>query len=154
MKIKGWEKLNGITYKGYCILNPMHNAIYTQYIADVMDLTTKSKMFLRLDMEAGFDNNSFMLKLEDTKNKVIVNRILNLAMLQSISNFRMMFEMCIEDYITEVEKTWTGDTAIVPADTTIAPPSKSSSLMPTFDDFARMWRQTPIGEMTQALTNK
>lgn len=155
MKITGWEKLNGITYKGYCITNPIHNAIYTQYIADIMDISTKAKMVLRLDMEAGFDNKTCMLKLEDTKNKVFVNRVLKLEMLESISNFRMMYEMCIEDYINEVEMTWTnqyGTSNIVEAQTAQLP--KSSSVLPSFDDFVKIWRTTPVGQLTQTLINK
>ena len=144
MKIKGWEKLNGITYKGYCILNPIHNAIDTQYIADVMFLETKEKLLLRLNTEDGYaDINSFLLTLEDKKNKVIVNRVLNLAMLQSISNFRMMFEMCIEDFIKEVENP-----------STLQSMPKSSSVLPTFDDFVKMWRTTPVGQFTQTLIEK
>ena len=144
MKIKGWEKLNGITYKGYCILNPIHNAIDTQYIADVMFLETKEKLLLRLNTEDGYaDINSFLLTLEDKKNKVIVNRVLNLAMLQSISNFRMMFEMCIEDFIKEVENP-----------STLQSMPKSSSVLPTFDDFVKMWRTTPVGQLTQTLIEK
>lgn len=144
MKIKGWEKLNGITYKGYCILNPIHNAIDTQYIADVMFLETKEKLLLRLNTEDGYaDINSFLLTLEDKKNKVIVNRVLNLAMLQSISNFRMMFEMCIEDFIKEIENP-----------STLQSMPKSSSVLPTFDDFVKMWRITPVGQFTQTLIEK
>ena len=156
MRIKGWEKLNGITYKGYCILNPIHNAIKTQYIADIMFLETKEKLSLRLDTEAGFDNNSFLLTLEDIKNKVIVNRVLNLAMLQSISNFRMMFEMCIEDYLKEVEATWTkqyGTSNVAQAQTTQLPKSSSFS-MPTFDEFARLWNKPNHQQLTQTLISK
>lgn len=155
MKIKGWEKLNGITYKGYCILNPIHNAVNTQYIADIMFLETKEKLSLTLDTEAGIDSKSFMLKLDDRKNKVIVNRILNLEMLKSISTFRMVFEMCIEDYIQEVEATWTkqyGTSNVAQAQT--AQLSKSSSMLPTFDDFVKMWRTTPVGQLTQTLIKK
>lgn len=144
MKIKGWEKLNGITYKGYCILNPIHNAIDTQYIADVMFLETKEKLLLRLNTEDGYaDINSFLLTLEDKKNKVIVNRVLNLVMLQSISNFRMIFEMCIEDFIKEIENL-----------STLQSMPKSSSVLPTFDDFVKMWRTTPVGQFTQTLIEK
>ena len=156
MKIKGWEKLNGITYKGYCILNPIHNAIKTQYIADIMFLETKEKLLLRLDTEAGFDTNSFLLTLDDTKNKVIVNRVLNLAMLQSISNFRMMFEMCIEDYLKEVEATWTkqyGTSNVAQAQTAQLPKSSSFS-MPTFDEFARLWNKPNHQQSTQTLISK
>jgi hypothetical protein len=142
MKISGWEKLSGITYKGYSIINPMVNPESTQYFADILDISTNYKIDLQLDTEAGF-GDSYLLKLSDIRNKVYVQRMIKFDMLKSISNFRMMFEMCIEDYILEFENL-----------KTIEPIAKSSSLIPTFDDFAKMWRQTPIGEMTQALVNK
>lgn len=142
MKINGWEKLSGITYKGYSITNPMVNPESTQYFADILDISTNYKIDLQLDTEAGF-GDSYVLKLSDIRNKVYVQRRIKFDMLKSISNFRMMFEMCIEDYILEFENL-----------KTIEPIAKSSSLIPTFDDFAKMWRQTPIGEMTQALVNK
>lgn len=149
MKIKGWEKLNGITYKGYSILNPIFNSFGTKYYCDILDIANRHKMFLTLDTEAGIDNHSFMLKLEDKKNRIIVNRILNLEMLKSISNFRMVFEMCIEDYIKEMESQWS------PFDSgTPQPMPKSSSILPTFDDFVKMWRTTPAGQLTQTLIEK
>lgn len=142
MKINGWEKLRGITYKGYSIINPMVNPESTQYFADILDISTNYKIDLQLDTEAGF-GDSYVLKLSDIRNKVYVQRMIKFDMLKSISNFRMMFERCIEDYVLEFENL-----------KTIEPVAKSSSLMPTFDDFAKMWRQTPIGEMNQALINK
>jgi hypothetical protein len=142
MKISGWEKLSGITYKGYSIINPMVNPESTQYFADILDISTNYKIDLQLDTEAGF-GDSYVLKLSDIRNKVYVQRMIKFDMLKSISNFRMMFEFCIEDYILEFDNL-----------KTIEPIAKSSSLIPTFDDFAKMWKQTPIGEMTQALTNK
>jgi hypothetical protein len=33
MKIKGWEKISGFTYKGYCIVNPIHDANEEGYFA-------------------------------------------------------------------------------------------------------------------------
>lgn len=142
MKINGWEKLRGITYKGYSIINPMVNPKSTQYFADILDISTNYKIDLQLDTEAGF-GDSYVLKLSDIRNKVYVQRMIKFDMLKSISNFRMMFERCIEDYILEFENL-----------KTVEPIAKSSSLMPTFDDFAKMWKQTPIGEMTQTLINK
>ena len=36
MKIKGWEKISGYTYKGYTIVNPIHNAYETKYEATIL----------------------------------------------------------------------------------------------------------------------
>ncbi len=38
MKIKGWEKISGYTYKGYTIVNPIHNADETMYEATILNL--------------------------------------------------------------------------------------------------------------------
>ncbi len=43
MKIKGWEKISGYTYKGYTIVNPMHNAHETKYEATVLNLNLPQK---------------------------------------------------------------------------------------------------------------
>lgn len=155
MRIKGWDKLNGITYRGYSILNPIYNALQTQYVADIIFLETKERMTLHLDTTAGFQNESYILKLQDSKNRINVQRILTFEMLKTISNFRMVFEMCIEDYLKEVEATWTnqyGTSNVAQAQTAQLP--KSSSLMPSFDDFVKMWRTTPVGQFTQTLIEK
>lgn len=154
MKISGWEKLSGITYKGYSIINPMVNPESTQYFADILDISTNYKIDLQLDTKAGF-GDSYVLKLSDIKNKVYVQRMIQFDMLKSISNFRMIFEFCIEDYIKEVEATWTnqyGTSNAAQAQTTQLP--KSSSVLPSFDDFVNIWRTTPVGQLTQTLINK
>ena len=43
MKIKGWDKISGYTYKGWCIVNPIHNADETKYMADVLNLNLPQK---------------------------------------------------------------------------------------------------------------
>lgn len=157
MKITGWEKLNGISYKGYCIVNPIHNQIGTQYIADIMDIANQKRtnMQLRLDTESGFEKKEYTLTIKDKLHNVVIKHILNIEMLKRISNFRMVFELCIEEYIKEVEKTWTsqyGTSNIVQAQTAQLP--KSSSVLPSFDDFVNIRRGTPARQLTQTLINK
>ena len=43
MKIKNWDKLSGVTYKGYCIVNPIHNATGNMYYADVLNFNLPHK---------------------------------------------------------------------------------------------------------------
>jgi hypothetical protein len=43
MKIKGWEKISGYTYKGYTIVNPIHNADETSYQATILNLNLPQK---------------------------------------------------------------------------------------------------------------
>ena len=169
MKITGWEKLHGITYKGYSIINPIHNVIHTQYIADVLDIQLHRKMELKLDTDAGFQNDPYVLTIRDRLNNVVVKRMVDLEMLKRISSFRMIYEYCIDDYIREVEKTWTGSATI-----TSTPISHSivsnvtkringginqfdvdygTMSLPTFDDFAKMRGSTSARQFTQTLIN-
>ena len=43
MKIKNFDKISGYTYKGYSIVNPIHNAEETKYLATILDLNTPNK---------------------------------------------------------------------------------------------------------------
>jgi hypothetical protein len=180
MRIKGWEKINGITYKGYCMINPMHNADETIYFADIMDITTNRTIVMELEMQQPYnvisggnpflDKEHFMLHIRDMNNRIRITRIVELINIRSLSSFRQIFELCIEDYIKEVEKSWIGTA------TNVATPISHSivsnvtkringginqfdvdygtSSLPTFDDFAKMWRSTPAGKFTQTLINK
>ena len=99
MKIKGWEKISGFTYKGYCIVNPIHNADETKYMADILDLNQQVSpkwelVVMTPDNEDDWfeisiwDDNKFLMKDEMTKN-----------MMSKISNFRQTFEGLIDEMI-------------------------------------------------------
>ena len=143
MKISGWEKLHGITYKGYSILNPIHNAINTQYIADVMDLTTKNKLYMLLDLDSTYNDfgsiKYYALILEDKLSKIKVQRMINYDMLQSMSGFRQIYELCIEDYLTESESKQNGILNVV---ANSGATHSWSQNMPTFDEFRKNWKIT------------
>jgi len=157
MKITGWEKLNGITYKGYSILNPIHNAMDTRYVADVMDLATKQRLSLDLETRDGIramgNKTLYTIQLKDIKNKITIQRVLDFEMLKSISTFRQIYEMCIEDYLKEVEKTWTNQTGIINVVDNNGTTESWQSRLPTFDDFAKMWKNTPLGQATNKIFN-
>ncbi len=114
MRIKGWEKINGITYKGYCMVNPIHNADETTYFADIMDLNNKRTIVMELEMQQPYsvisggnpflDREHFMLHIRDIHNRIRIQRIIELINIQSLSAFRQIFEMCIEDYLKELHK--------------------------------------------------
>ena len=104
MKIKGWEKISGYTYKGYCIVNPIHNANETKYMADVLDLNQQHKpkwelVVMTPEYEGKalkdewfeillWDDNKFCTKDEMTKDMMV-----------TISNFRQTFEGLVDDMI-------------------------------------------------------
>ena len=172
MKITGWEKLKGITYKGYSITNPMVNAEHTQYFADVLDISKSYIMQLRLDTDAGFRDESHVLTIHDRLNNVVVKRIVDFEMLKRISSFRMVYEYCIEDYIKEIDN----GVSLVHATNVATPISHSvvsnvtrrvngginqfdtnygTSSLPNFDDFQkRWWGSKPVSKFTQTLINK
>jgi len=108
MKIKGWEKLSGITYKGLCIINPIHNTNETNYIIDIINLNKPYKPKWRLDVST--DNHilnpnstDFSISVEGEfkiKYKVIVSR----AMMLKISDFRRVFEDLVDEMLIKEEK--------------------------------------------------
>lgn len=169
MKITGWEKIKGITYKGYSITNPMVNAKHTQYFADVLDISKSYIMKMRLDTDAGFRDESHVLTIHDTLNNIVVKRIVDFEMLKRISSFRMVYEYCIEDYIQEVDNGVSLTNVATPISHSIVSNvtkringginqfdvDYGTSSLPTFDDFQKSWwRYKPVSKFTQTLINK
>jgi hypothetical protein len=108
MKIKGWEKLSGITYKGYCIVNPIHNAHETKYEATILNLNLPYKPKWELSVltpqhkfivgENTADGIFFISMWDD--NKFSASRKMNKQMMKSISNFRQTFEEMIDEMLS------------------------------------------------------
>jgi len=107
MKIKGWEKLSGITYKGYCIVNPIHNAHETKYEATILDLNLPYKPKWELSVltpqhkfivgENTADGIFFISMWDD--NKFSTSRKMNKQMMKSMSNFRQTFEEMVDELL-------------------------------------------------------
>jgi hypothetical protein len=104
MKIKGWEKISGYTYKGYSIVNPIHNADETRYEATILDLnlphkpkwelvvlTPKHKFLVGSSPEVG----TFFITMRDDENRSTVSQI-DKQRMASISIFRNHFEEMID----------------------------------------------------------
>ena len=99
MKIKGWEKISGYTYKGYTIVNPIHNAVETKYEATVLNLNLPQKPKWELVVLTP----AFKFKGDDTfsimiwdENKLHTNTTMTKQMMKSISHFRQTFEQLID----------------------------------------------------------
>lgn len=105
MKIKGWEKISGYTYKGYTIVNPMHNADETSYNATILNLNLPQKPKWELSVLTpkfkfkGIDDDTFSIMLWD-ENKQHVIQKMTTKMMQSISNFRQTFEEMIDEMLS------------------------------------------------------
>lgn len=99
MKIKGWEKLSGFTYKGYTIVNPIHNAQETSYNATVLNLNLPQKPKWELSVLTPAhkfkQDNGFSIILRDDENRSTINTIDKVCM-ASISIFRQTFEEMVD----------------------------------------------------------
>ena len=106
MKIKGWEKISGYTYKGYSIVNPIHNAEETNYQATILNFTLPHKPKWELSVltpghkfRTGLWNtDTFFIILRDD-NKFNVNHEMTKQMMKSISNFRQTFEEMVDEIL-------------------------------------------------------
>jgi len=100
MKIKGWEKISGYTYKGYSIVNPIHNADETSYEATILNLNLPHKPKWELTVLTpehkfkGYDD-TFSIIVRDDENRSTINSVDKVRM-ASISIFRNTFEEMID----------------------------------------------------------
>ena len=99
MKIKNWDKTSGFTYKGYTIVNPIHNAPGNMYYADVLNLNLpqKPKWHLELLID-GNGYNKHLLKLLDGNGLNIKHKI-ELVDIRTIALFRCRYEEIIDEML-------------------------------------------------------
>ena len=113
MKIKGWEKISGYTYKGYTIVNPIHNADETSYEATILNLNLPQKpkweLLVLTPAHKFKSDNDFSIILRDDENRSTINTIDKVCM-ASISIFRQTFEEMV-DKILVMQLTSAGVTA-------------------------------------------
>ena len=102
MKIKGWDKISGYTYKGFCIVNPIHNADETKYMADVINLNLPQKP--KWELSVLMPNYKF--KQDDTikiilwdEMKIRVTKSGSKNIISSIINFRNIVEDMIDELL-------------------------------------------------------
>jgi hypothetical protein len=99
MKIKGWEKISGFTYKGYTIVNPIHNADETSYEATILNLNLPQKPKWELSVltpkHKFKQDNDFSIILRDDENRSTINT-LHKERMQSIVYFRCTVEEMID----------------------------------------------------------
>lgn len=99
MKIKGWEKISGYTYKGYTIVNPIHNADETMYEATILNLNLPYKPKWELNVltpkHKWKNDDAFSIIVRDDENRSCINTI-DKQRMASISIFRNIFEEMID----------------------------------------------------------
>jgi len=103
MKIKGWEKISGYTYKGYSIVNPIHNADETRYEATILNLNLPQKPKWELTVltpahKFKHDTN-FSIIVRDDENRSTINSV-DKKRMASISIFRNTFEEMIDKLLS------------------------------------------------------
>lgn len=100
MKIRGWEKLSGITYRGYCIVNPIHNAYETEYLADVLNLNLPHKPKWELSLHMDNPNqHEHIIWLGNPQNKLHTQMQIQTDGIRTISGFRQNWELLVERLI-------------------------------------------------------
>jgi hypothetical protein len=104
IKIKGWEKISGFTYKGFSIVNPIHNSYETKYMADVLDLNQSHKPKWELNVlgpghkwKAVTDTNFHILLWDE--DKFSARREVSKDMISSVSSFRQIFEVLVDEVL-------------------------------------------------------
>jgi hypothetical protein len=100
MKIKGWEKISGFTYKGYTCVNPIHNAQQTIYYADVLNLNLpqKPKWHLELHIDGDRNKSHSLILLGD--GGINVNQPIELVDIRTIALFRIRYEEIIDEMLS------------------------------------------------------
>lgn len=114
MKIKGWEKISGFTYKGYCIVNPIHDANEEVYYATVLNLNQvyRPKWDMVLSAYAVKGVVKFSI-LDNVTQHLLAKAHLTKTNIETLQQFREQYEMLVDDILEEAQsytKTNTGTT--------------------------------------------
>ena len=100
MKIKNWDKISGYTYKGYTIINPIHNATGNMYYADVLNLNLpqKPKWHLELVIDGnGYHSHTLTLLDGDGLN---IKHLIELVDIRTSALFRKRYEEMIDEMLS------------------------------------------------------
>ena len=102
MKIKGWEKINGYTYKGYTIVNPIHNVGETKYEATILDLNLPQKPKWELSVlmpDFKFKQDCDITIILWDENKYRATKSVSKNMVSTLAGFRILFEDLVDEVL-------------------------------------------------------
>jgi hypothetical protein len=104
MKIKGWEKISGFTYKGYCIVNPIHDANEEGYFATVLNLNQvyRPKWDITLSAYAVKGVVTFSI-LDNVTQHLLAKVHLTKTNIGTLQQFREQYEMLVDDILEEAQ---------------------------------------------------
>ena len=104
MKIKGWEKISGFTYKGYSIVNPIHNANEEVYYATILNLNQVYKPKWDIELTATPVKGIITFRIKDSETKhLLAKSHLTKTNIDTLQKFREQYEMLVDDILEEAQ---------------------------------------------------
>ena len=114
MKIEGWEKISGYTYKGFCIVNPIHNANEDTYFATILNLNHEHRPKWDMTLSAYAVKGVITFRILDSVTQHLLAKAhLTKVNIETPQKFREQYEMLVDDILEEAQsytKTKTGTT--------------------------------------------
>lgn len=102
MKIKGWEKISGLTYKGFSIVNPIHDANQEIYYATILNLNHQHKPKWDIILYKKKDVIHFRI-LDNITNHLLAKAHLTNPNIETLQQFREQYEMLVDDILEEAQ---------------------------------------------------
>ena len=100
MKIKGWEKISGFTYKGYSIVNPIHNANEEVYYATILNLNQVYKPKWDIELTATPVKGVITFRIKDNLTTLLLAKShLTKTNIDTLQKFREQYEMLVDDIL-------------------------------------------------------
>jgi hypothetical protein len=104
MKINGWEKISGYTYKGYCIVNPIHDANEEVYYATVLNLNHQQKPKWDITLVTNDTTGVITFRIRDNVTQHLMAKShLTKNNIDTLQKFREQYEMLVDDILEEVQ---------------------------------------------------
>jgi len=104
MKIKGWEKISGLTYKGYCIVNPIHDANEEVYYATVLNLNQVYRPKWDIELRAIVVKDVITFRIKDSVTQhLLAKSHLTKINIDTLQKFREQYEMLVDDILEEAQ---------------------------------------------------
>jgi hypothetical protein len=104
MKIQGWEKISGFTYKGYCIVNPIHDANEEGYFATVLNLNQVYRPKWNIELTLNNNTGVFTFRILDSvAQHLMAKSHLTKPNIETLQKFREQYEMLVDDILEEAQ---------------------------------------------------
>ena len=102
MKIEGWEKISGYTYKGFCIVNPIHNANENIYFATILNLNHEHRPKWDITLSAYAVKGVIAFRILDSVTQHLLAKAhLTKVNIETPQKFREQYEMLVDDILEE-----------------------------------------------------